>query len=157
MTISDGSLITITDLNASHTTILSNLSSDNQTLPAVYWLNVSFNDVTASTTLARRTRKVILPDDQVLVEVAVSSGDLDGYLAIDFDNGAMIEPIEVHETQATGFDKLPRWFVASKTQTPAVQLLLRGSQLEIIVETTSTAVPNTVNVALGLVSEWRRQ
>jgi hypothetical protein len=153
MSITTGQLITASDLNASHTSILSGLSAD---LPAVYWLNLDFNDVTATTSLARRTKHVIIPDDTILVEVCVSSGDLDGYLAVDVDNGAMIEPVELYETVSTGFDEMARWYVSTKTQAPAVQLLLFGSQLEVIVETLSTATPNTVHVSLGLVSEWRR-
>lgn len=156
MTIATGQIISVSDLNSSHTSILSSLAADNQVLPSVYWLTLSFNDVTADTSLARRTRAVIIPDDHVLVEVAISSGDVDGYLGVDVDNGAMIEPIELYEVQGTGFDKLPRWFLSTKTQAPAVQLILKGSRLEVVLEAQNTGRPNTVHVLLGLASEWRR-
>ena len=156
MTISLGEPRTASDLNGSQTTILSNLSTDNRTLPALYWLNLRFDGLVSSTALVKRTRSIVIADDQILVEVAVSSGEHDGYLSADISNGAMIEPLVMSEVQSAGFDKMARWNVSIKSQAPAIQLILLGSQLQVIVESLNTTTPSAVNVSLGFSSEWRR-
>jgi hypothetical protein len=154
MTIANGNTIEIADLNSAYTTILSNLQADNATLPANFWLNFQFSNLTSSVTSPWNVRKVVLPDDYILTEVCITSGEHSGTLTVTVDNGAMIETISISEAVTSpGFDEVTRYY--SDTNKP-VQLLLKGSELTVTCSTTSGSSGSTIQVSVGLLSEWRR-
>lgn len=155
MTIAQNSLIEIADLNATFTSSLTLLKADAAIVPAVYWTNLNFNGITDVTSLIRRTRKFILPDDHFLCELAVTAGEHAGTITVTIDNGALIESISLSEVVTSpGYDPFTTRYYTNTTK-PA-QLLLRGSELTVTVSTTDTSSSSTVQVAIGLQSVWRR-
>lgn len=160
--IADGYEIDANDLVTVLSTPLNTIQSDNAALPTVVWLNLSFANLVASTDSTWRTRRIPLPDDYYLAELAVTTGEHTGTVTVTADSGVMIEPAVCTGTVAApGVSKLARYYgydpFVVKSNTNPVQLLLRGSVLEITAETTATASPSQIAVAVGLMHTRRRR
>jgi hypothetical protein len=149
MTIAAGSTILASDLNAINSSGLTSLRADLATEPRWHVLNLLFKNVASATAIAWKTRDIVIPDDLYIAEVAIQSSDHVGAVVVTLDNGAMVQPISISATLATGISKGDRWY---STATNVQQILYKGSILNCTITTTNTTTPSLLNVSLILKS-----
>jgi hypothetical protein len=147
VTVSNGSTILAADVNAVHTTNLSNLNTLARTLPALTWMRVAFPAVVTGSADAFKSYSIIIPDDFIIAEVAVASGEGNGADTVTLDNSAMLQPISISHTRGAGFQKATRWY---SDATHATGILLKGSTLIVTLSTTNTSASSNLVVAVGV-------
>lgn len=149
MTIQEGSVIQASDLNDVWTDALALIQEDNDEVPGVYWHQWRFQNLTSGTASHRRTGTLILPDDSLIENVAVTAGEMSGTLRVVISGANLLETITVTGSVSAGFSKLSRY-------TGPRQVLLRGSEITVTVSTTDSSGVQVAQVGLGLRSVRRR-
>ena len=177
MTISNGSAITATDLNAMLTASLQLLVDDNGQLPVGAEMNVVFPNLVTTTPERRRKFTFVCPVD-LLVEVAavqacdftVAStatvtiqGDVVGGVSV----GPLANwPITITGDTGVGVTALPRLLYDNTktnvardfaTTARAFRVFPKGTTITITASTTSVATPSTLQVCLVLREMWQRE
>ena len=152
MAIADGYVISSTDLEALHTSALASLQASAQTLPAVKWLNLRFDNPVKSSSVIALTRNIPIPDNFFIADVAVTAADHTGTVIVTLDNGNLIEPLTFTKTVSGGFQKFTRYYSVAEP----LQFLSKGSELTVSLATTGTATASAVMVSIGLATFWRR-
>jgi len=154
MAIVDGSTILASDVSTAYDTALAQARAAHAELPSLVWWTLQYRDVNSTTNLWRRSTTLIMPDDMLIEELAVQSGDMAGTVTVTLTSPSMIEAITLTGVVTSpGISKLTRYFADS---TKPQQVLLKGSQVTLTVATTDAGGTQTVSVSLGLVSYRRR-
>jgi hypothetical protein len=151
MPITNGSTIVASEINSSLDTALTALQAENAIKPSVYWIPIDFYEIASDDGYVERN--FVMPDDSHLVEMSVHGNPTEGWIDIEVDNGALIEPITVNALVANGYTKLTRWYATSGR---AYQVFLKGSTVTVTAYSTDATTLNGLTVMLGFASRLRR-
>ena len=160
MTIAAASPVIATDLNAIILTQLGAIQADNALAPGGIELNLTFNNLVASTSVERRKCVFVVPCDCYVTSIVTQTGDFTASstvtVAITADGALVNWPMTVTGTVAAGISRLGRLLFDNTKTSPksfattsrAFRALTRGSTVTVIVSTTSVAVPSVLTVNL---------
>ena len=186
MTLSNGSTILASDLNAMVTTALGNVQTDNAQVPGVYQLHLTFPACVTSTVSYRRKCTFVVPFDCYLETFAVESADQtasstvkgaitgDGTIVDDLADGDSLTdegklvfwPTKVSGSAGAGNTKLARLLfdgtltkagVDFATTNRAHRTFLRGSTITVSVMTSSVATASFIHAVLVLREFFARE
>lgn len=152
MSITNGQVITESDLTTAFNAQINTLSSDATSSFGFSQINMDLQDVLASTDVNARTYEFIAVDDCKLSEIAVYVGEGSGVWTIRISSPNLADDIVLSETVGSAAYNFTRWNAASDK----CQFLNKGATYTIIVETTQAAGSNVCQVSLGVVNDRRR-
>jgi len=158
LTISNGSTVLSSDLLGMNTTALDTYQAWLSRDPDYFVLPVQFRNVLATTTEAYRTARVVLVDNYRLEDVLVQSNHA-GTIEVSLDNGMLVAEVVIDDVfPGTSINKAPRYYSASGVSSlyRPLQILTKGSILDIVASTTDTGGGHNFNVALALTAPLRR-
>lgn len=173
MTISDGSTIIATDLNALITTDLGRLQDDNARVPLGYHRTFTFKNLVASTNALYRRARVIVPFDCYLETLAVRAAEFTAAstltVTVEGDGALVNWPIEVSGAVGTGTTNVTRLLYDNTkrkvrksgggfaTVSTAFRVFPKGSTIVITPSTTSVATPSMCSISMALRQFFARE
>lgn len=154
MSIVDGQVQAIADLNAVYTATMVATQARAAEKPAVYWACFDYRGLTSATDVAARTSSIVMPDDAFLEELCLETCDQVGTVTATVTSDAgLLATLSVSGTVGAGYDKAGRYYATSGRPE---HLLLRGSTITLVVSTTDAAGTQNLTVLLGLAAARRR-
>ncbi len=169
MTISNGSAIIATDLDALTTAALALIQADNAQLPIGFHHSATFHNVVTGTNASYRKQIFVVPFDCYIESVCVQAGDQTAASTVTatVEADGVLGPwdISISGTAGAGTTHLARLlYDNTKTKQSAVsststafRVLPAGTTVTITVSTTSIATPSVIVVLLALRQFFARE
>lgn len=154
MTIENGEVIEAAELNSAFTESLSLLATDNRRLPTNVWLNINYEYLNNTHTAKTWQRRIIIPDDMRLTEVAVIAYIPNTYTGyVELSGGGLYAPIIWNNMVCNGsWQKFTRYYQTTEPE----QILLKGATLTAIAKTNATSNYPRLQILIGGLNVTRR-